>query len=207
MREVPFDPNATATTIARAFLLTLSDGARFGFTDCDRSLDVEGVSCRPMQGADSEARTGFDPDSGALRAVFDIDLSRDAILSGVLDGATLDEWRVDWTETDKAVHITRGRLGAIRVEGDGFEAEWLGQSTLLDRSTGRVFSRLCDAELGDARCGLSAEAGQTCARTFTACKAFGNALNFRGFPYILGDDVLQAGVHLTPTRNGGSRYV
>ena len=32
------------------------------------------------------------------------------------------------------------------------------------------------------------------------------ALNYRGFPYLLGDDVLQKGVHLTPTRNGGSRY-
>jgi hypothetical protein len=206
MRDVPFDQNSAATTLARAFILTLKNGETFGFTNCDQPLIVDGISCRPMQGAESEARSGFDPDSGALRAVFDLDLSKEDILGGFLDGALLDEWRVDWADMDKALHVTRGRLGAIQVEGDGFEVEWLGQSTLLDRSTGRVFSRLCDAEYGDARCGLSAEDGQSCARTFTACQAFGNEVNFRGFPYIVGDDVLQAGVHLTPTRNGGSRY-
>jgi len=83
----------------------------------------------------------------------------------------------------------------------------LGQATLLDRSTGRVFSRRCDAEYGDERCGLVAQDGESCERTLEACKGFGNTLNFRGFPYLLGDDVLQKGVHLTPRRTGGSRYV
>ena len=94
----------------------------------------------------------------------------------------------------------------MTLDGEGFEADWLGQATLLDRSTGRLFSRRCDAEYGDARCGLTVEPGQSCARTLEACRGFGNVLNYRGFPYLLGDDVLQAGVHLTPSRDGGSRY-
>ena len=206
MRELPFDTRATATTLARAFILVTAGGERHGFTDCDRALVVDGVACRPMDAADTERRTGFDADSGALRAVLDVDLSRDAILAGALDGATLEEWRVDWADPDRAVRLTVGRLGRISLSGEGFEADWLGLSTLLDRSTGRVFSRRCDAELGDPRCGLQAGEGERCARTFAACKARNNAANFRGFPYLLGDDALQAGVHLTPSRDGGSRY-
>ena len=194
------------TTLCRVFLLRLKDERVFGFSDHDRSFLFKGVATRPMQAADTEQRTGFDADSGALRSVFDVDVSRGDILAGVLDGATLEEHRVNWADPSQSVHITSGRLGQVSVTDDGFEADWLGLSTLLERSTGRVVSRWCDAEYGDARCGLVAEEGQSCARTMEACRGFGNVLNFRGFPYLLGDDVLQKGVHLTPTRDGGSRY-
>ena len=205
MREVPFE-SSTATTIARAFVLTLGDGTRHGFTDCDVALTVDGVACRPMAAADSEGRAGFDSDSGALRTVFDVDLTESAILDGALDGATLEEWRVDWRDPDKALRLHVGRIGGIQASGEGFEADWVGLASLLDRSTGRVFARRCDAAYGDARCGLVAQEGGSCARTLDACRAHGNVANYRGFPYILGDDVLQAGVHLTPSRDGGSRY-
>ncbi|MEL6687428.1 MAG: DUF2163 domain-containing protein [Pseudomonadota bacterium] len=194
------------TSLCRVFVLRLSDSRTFAFSDHDRTFLFEGVMTRPMQGADTEQRTGFDADSGALRAVFDVDLSRDDILSGILDGATLAEHRVNWADPSQSVHITTGRLGQVSVTDTGFEVDWLGLSTLLERSTGRVVSRRCDAEYGDARCGLTPEEGQSCARTLEACRGFDNVLNFRGFPYLLGDDVLQKGVHLTPTREGGSRY-
>ena len=206
MRELPFDASDGATTLARVFIITLATGERHGFTDHDRSLVFDGVACKPMRASDTEARTGFDADSGAVRTVFDLDLSRDAIAGGALDGAGLDEHRVDWTDPAKSVLVARGRIGTVTLDGEGFEADWLGQATLLDRSTGRLFSRRCDAEYGDARCGLTVEPGQSCARTLEACRGFGNVLNYRGFPYLLGDDVLQAGVHLTPSRDGGSRY-
>lgn len=195
------------TTLCRVFILSLADTRRFSFTDHDRPLPFDGLVAKPMDAAETEQRAGFDADSGALRSVFDIDISRENILDGVLDGATLAEHRVNWADTMQSVHLTTGRIGAVIVSGDGFEADWLGQASLLDRSTGRVFSRRCDAEYGDARCGLAVQAGQSCARTLEACKGFGNVLNFRGFPYLLGDDVLQKGVHLTPNRTGGSRYV
>lgn len=194
------------TTLCRLFVLTLADDRRFAFSDHDRPLAFDGLIAKPMDAAETEQRTGFDADSGALRSVFDIDISREAILGGALDGAALAEYRVNWADPSQSVHLTTGRIGSVAVDGDGFEADWLGLTTRLDRSTGRVFSRRCDAEYGDARCGLTAQNGQSCARTFEACKAFGNAVNFRGFPYLLGDDVLQKGVHLTPNRTGGSRY-
>ena len=210
MRDLPFAPDCQ--TLCRAFILTLTDSSRHGFTDHDRPLSVDGTPCKPMAAADTEQRAGFDSDSGALRTTFDIDLSPDAIRDGALDGARIDEFRVDWSAPYNYVLMTSGRLGEVSMgrDGEGFEADWLGRTTLLDRSTGRVFSRRCDAALGDARCGVDASSlapGTTCPRTLDACRdRFDNAVNFRGFPYLLGDDVLQAGVHLTPTRTGGSRY-
>ena len=195
------------TTLCRVFIITLSDARRFAFTDHDRPLDFDGLRAKPMIAAETEQRQGFDADSGALRTVFDLDVDRDQILAGVMDGATIAEHRVNWADPTQSVHLTTGRMGAISVTKDGFEADWLGLSTLLDRSTGRVFSRRCDAEYSDARCGLTAQSGQSCARTLEACKAFGNSLNFRGFPYLLGDDVLQSGLDQTASRSGGSRYV
>lgn len=195
------------TTLCRVFILSLSDQRRFAFTDHDRPLTFDGLSTKPMAPTQTEQRRSFDSDSGGLKTQFDLDLSREDILSGCLDHARLAEYRVNWSNPTQSVHITTGRIGNVSLTDYGFEADWLGLASLLDRSTGRVFSRRCDAEYGDSRCGLAAQPGQDCARTMDACKSFGNIENFRGFPYLLGDDVLQKGVHLTPSRQGGSRYV
>lgn len=210
MRELPQDfsqhLSSGTTTLCRLFLLTLSDGRQFAFSDHDCPFQFQGLETAPMIAAQTEQQGDFAADSGALKSVFHVELSRDDILAGALDGARLAEYRVNWSNPSQYVLITTGRLGSVSVQHDGFEADWLGLSTLLERSTGRVFSRRCDAEYGDERCGLTPQPGEGCARSFEACKAYGNTHNFRGFPYLLGDDVLQKGLHLTPARTGGSRY-
>jgi len=94
--------------------------------------------------------------------------------------------------------------------GDRFTVELSGQGAQLSRTQGRVFSRMCDARLGDARCGLSIDdfpSHTQCPRTFTACRdIFGNSVNFRGFPYLIGDDAMQSGPDGSPALDGGSRY-
>lgn len=210
MRDVPFEFSEGCSTLCRVFILTLHDESKFGFSDHDCAFEFDGVTCAPMEATDTESQLGFASDSGALRTLFDINLAAPDIRAGALDNARLDEYRVDWKQTSDFVHIARGRIGPVRYNETGFEADWLGLSTLLNRATGRVFARRCDAEFGDARCGLNAanfDAGTTCPRTLKACREqFSNAQNYRGFPYLVGDDVLQSGLHLTPTRDGGSRY-
>lgn len=210
MRDVPFEFSEGCSTLCRVFVLTLASGARFGFSDHDRVFEFDGLTCAPMDATDTESQLGFASDSGALRTLFAVDLTGPDIRGGALDDARLDEFRVDWKRPSDFVQIARGRIGPVRYNDAGFEADWLGLSTLLNRSTGRVFARRCDAEFGDERCGLNAANfpdGTTCPRTLTACRdQFSNTRNYRGFPYLVGDDVLQSGLHLTPTRDGGSRY-
>jgi len=46
-----------------------------------------------------------------------------------------------------------------------------------------------------------------CDRSFATCKAtFGNAANFRGFPYMIGSDAALAAVSSSTPLDGGSRY-
>ena len=126
-----------------------------------------------------------------------------------LDGARIESFRVNWTNTAEYVPMASGYVGDIRQQGGVYEAEWLGEASRLERSTGRVFARLCDAEFGDARCGLDPDdfpEGTACPRTFDACGQFGNRINFRGFPYLLGDDALIAAPQEGEVRDGGSRY-
>lgn len=202
-----------ATTTCLLWRLTLRDGTVIGLTDHDATLEIDGVTYSPRHGAESsviETRAGLAADSATVRTLLDLPgLSPQAIRDGALDDAKLAQFRYDW-RINSATLLSEGRIGDISQRGETFEAEWLGLASLLDRSTGRVFSRQCDAVFGDARCGLDKSDfadGTDCPRTFLACRdQFSNTANFRGFPYLIGDDALQADIRESDRRDGSSRY-
>jgi len=201
------------TTLCSLWKLELTSELTLFLTDHDDIILHDGYSYLPQQAADgtlTETRTGLSVDSGGLRTSLTLpNISAQDIRGGVLDGAQLSEFRHDWRSSETKL-ISKGRIGEISFSGDEITVEWLGQASLLDASTGRVFSRQCDASFGDARCGLDKVNfvdGTICPRTFAACRdQFANTVNFRGFPYLLGDDVLQAGVSESDIRDGSSRY-
>jgi hypothetical protein len=103
------------------------------------------------------------------------------------------------------VRLGVGRLGRIVRDGEGFVAELEGPMAALERVVGRTYGRLCDAVLGDARCGV-ASGGRTCDKRWETCVGvFGNGLNFRGFPDVPGDDFLTARPATGGRHDGGSR--
>jgi len=202
------------TTQCSLWRLALSNNTQLGFTDHDQDLLIEGLVYHASSGLNagmSEARLGFSSDSGAVQGVLTSDrITSLDISNGVYDSARIDHFRVNWLNTEQIVHVNSGHLGVIRRSGEAFEAEWVGRSSQLEHSTGRVFSSLCDAEFGDERCGVNAAnfpEGTICARTFSVCQStFSNIENFRGFPYLLGDDALQAAPEEGQVFDGGSRY-
>ncbi len=202
------------TTLAWVWKITRSDGAVLGFTNHDQNLVIDGINYEGSSGltpSEVDKRLGFSIDNGAVQGALTSDkISADDIASGLYEDAVIESFRVNWKDISQIVPITKGRLGSIRQKGEAFEAEWTGESVLLDRSVGRVFSKLCDAEFGDIRCGLDAgdfATGTICPRSFTACQdQFDNAINYRGFPYLLGDDALQAAPQIGERRDGSSRY-
>lgn len=204
-----------ATTLCSLWRLDLKDGTRIGLTEHDRALKFQDIIYAPLNSFDAsqtETRLGFSADSGALRLTFDLPgLNPQSLQSGILDEARLTHFRVNWDDTSQYVLMSVGRIGQVQARGDGFEADWLGLSTQLERSTGRIFSRQCDAEFGDRRCGLDASnfpENTLCPRTYDACRnQFSNTQNFRGFPYLLGDDALQASPQIGERRDGSSRYI
>ena len=145
-----------ATTMCRAWIITRTDGVTFGFTDHDKALTVEGVSCEAASSMDAtavESTTGLSVDNsqavGALSSVGITDLD---IETGKYDGAEVRHFLVNWRDPSQTILQFRGSLGEIRRGSGAFEAELRGLSEALNKPVGRAYLRQCDRVLGDAKC-------------------------------------------------------
>lgn len=162
MRTVPEPLRAKlasgVTTLAHAWRVTRRDGLVRGFTDHGCDLGVAGVTYRAATGFVAGAMdksADLAPDSCGAEGVLSDDAIADADLdAGLWDGARVDIWRVDWTDPALRVHTFAGRLGEVRRGAGGFIAELRSLQAACDAPFGRVFSRFCDANVGDARCGV-----------------------------------------------------
>lgn len=79
------------------------------------------------------------------------------IESGVLDGASVIVFLVDWTDPDDdQVIIRAGYLGAIQRDTDGrYKAEIRGLMQKLSQQIGQNYSEQCNVvRFGDVRCGF-----------------------------------------------------
>ncbi len=201
-------------TLCWVWRITLKNADILGFTDHDRPLMFEETLCAPQSGftpQSREQRLGLSVDESRIDGILDSDIiTAEAIKAGDFDHAKIDMFRVNWQTPSEYAAVSSGFLGDIQLRGNAFEVDILGQDALLERASGRVFSRMCDAEFGDSRCGVNPEVfpdGTACPRSFSACRdQFSNTLNFQGFPYLLGDDALLAGPVIGEVRDGSSRY-
>lgn len=276
-----------ATTLCWCWRLARRDGVVQGFTDHDRALTFDGVAYQAASGFTASAvqsSLGLSVDnltlSGALSAET---LNESDLAAGLYDNAEIALWRVNWSDVGQRVLMRKGWLGEVTRNGAAFQAEIRGLAQALNQPLGRVFGHLCDADLGDARCGLSitpvsgvvvtaadnrrftasgldghaagdftggrlvfttgANAGLAmevkrhaiagaivsielwqampravaagdgftvtpgCDKQFATCRTrFDNAVNFRGFPFMPGNDAVIAAPQAGRPMDGGSRY-
>ncbi len=147
---------AGATTLARCWRITRSDGVVQGFTDHDRDLGFGGVVYRASTGLDATAlqqTTGLSVDNAeATGALSDFSLTDTDIRAGRYDGAEVVIWLVNWNNPAERVMQFRGSLGEIRRAGGVFKAELRGLSEALNQPVGRAYHRDCSAVLGDSHC-------------------------------------------------------
>jgi uncharacterized phage protein (TIGR02218 family) len=266
-----------ATTLATCWRLTRVDGLVLGFTDHDLPLSFDGTIFAPTGGFDGSSATqklGPQVDTDEVVGILtSATITEDDILLGRYDGALVETFRVNWRDTGVRALVSRATIGEITREDGRFTAELRSGQQALNMVEGRLYQALCDARLGEARCGidlddpryrgpatvsairdryrivvtglsgfadgwfgfgtaawssgrrqglvdqiqthlrlggidifafgapigdwlavgdtLTATAG--CDKSFAACKAkFANAVNFRGFPHIPGNDVVLA---------------
>ena len=187
-----------AARLAHVWLLARRDGIRLGFTDHDRDLVHDGLVCRADSGwtaGAADSRLGFAPGGASASGGLDSAALAEAdILAGLYDGCGVACRRVDWSEPTLFVGLWAGTITRLKRDGEAFVAEIEGPLAALDRVTGRTFGRLCDANLGDGRCGVAESHpafGEGCDKRSSTCsEKFDNLLNFRGFPTIPGEDFL-----------------
>jgi len=162
MRNLPPDLQAAldsgATTLCWCWRITQRFGTSLGFTDHDRDLVFDGTTFEAASGfTASEIResVGLSVDNLDVEsALSSPHLSETALAAGDFDDAAVEIFRVDWTNPASRVLMRRGSIGEVRRTGSAFAAEVRGLAHYLQQTKGRVFQFACDAELGDARCGV-----------------------------------------------------
>lgn len=166
MRTIPEELAARletgATTLAHVWRIVRRDGATFAFTDHDQALVFDALTCEPMTGLSAgaiEKSLGLGVDTASIAGALSSEALSEADLArGLWDGARVDLFRVDWSAPALRVHLFAGRIGEVRRGVSAFEAELRGVQAALNTPVGRVFSRFCDADVGDGRCGVDIDA-------------------------------------------------
>ena len=146
------------TTLAWCWRLTRRDGTRLGFTDHDRDLAFDGTTFEAAAGftaSEIKDSVGLAVDNLSVEsALSSTHLSDHDLAAGLYDDARIEIWRVNWSATSQRVLMRAGSLGEVRRSGPAFSAEIRGLAHYLQQPQGRLYQYACDAQLGDARCGI-----------------------------------------------------
>ncbi|MBA4132087.1 MAG: beta-tubulin [Hyphomicrobium sp.] len=147
------------TTLCWCWRLTRRDGVKQGFTDHDRDLQFDATTFEAAAGFEaSEVREslGLAVDNLEITGALSSAALEDADLeAGLYDDAEVEIFRVNWTDVAQRVLMRSGTLGEVKRAGGAFSAEVRGLSHYLQQPKGRLFQYTCDADLGDARCGVA----------------------------------------------------
>lgn len=162
MRQIPAGLAAhlegDATTVCHCWRVTRRDGTVIGFTEHDRDLVVSGTVYLAASGfaaADSEAASGLSVDAGEVSGGFSADAIDEAdVLAGRYDGAKVETFVVNWQAPEQHMLLRVEEIGEVVRAGGAFRAELRRMTHRLGQVQGRVYSRRCDASLGDIRCGV-----------------------------------------------------
>lgn len=201
-----------ATTLATCWKITRADAAVFGLTDHDQKLSFGGTDYLPMlDGSETPSRLGAQVDTGEVIGVLRSDaIVEEDIAAGLFDGAEVETWRVNWRDVSQRALIRRATIGEIVREDGQFRAELRSGQQALNRMRGRVYSPLCDAVVGDARCGVSPahpDFALGCVRRLSTCRdRFDNVANFRGFPHIPSTDFVLKHPRSGDALDGGALF-
>lgn len=150
------------TTLCHVWRVGRRDGEAFSFTDHDCPLAFEDMIAEPLQGIGAgviEKSIDLGVDTASIEGALSSDaICEEDLARGLWDGARVDIYRVDWSAPEDRVHLFLGHVGEVKRGAQAFEAELRGLQASLNVPVGRVFARFCDADLGDARCGVGIEA-------------------------------------------------
>lgn len=145
-----------STTLCYCWRVERRDGEVFGFTDHDRSINVDGTVFIGSTGITTSRivrRLGMSVDNLELQGAIDDDaLTTVDIERGLYDGAKVDLYVANWSDPTQFDHLASGTFGNLGVGDEGFEVEFRSRSHKLNQPIGRVYQRTCNAKLGDARC-------------------------------------------------------
>lgn len=149
------------TTMATCFKVTRRDGTVLGFTTHTSDLVVDGVTyvADTSSYVPSNVKSGSDMsvDNVSLQALLDsVGITASDLNGGKYDYAQVEIFEVNYTDlTQGKLKLRTGTLGEVSTGIISFEAELRGLTQHLQQTIGRVYQKRCDADFGDARCGIN----------------------------------------------------
>ncbi len=150
-----------ATTLCNCWLIERTDGVKLGFTDHDLALEFDGQAYEPAHGLDGSetiAKLGAQVDTSEVAGILhSAAISEDDIVLGRYDGARVTTYRVNWRDVLVRETIRVDTIGEITREDGYFRAELRSQLQALNIARGRRYQSICDATVGDTRCGVDLE--------------------------------------------------
>jgi len=151
------------TTLATLWKVTRRDGQVYGFTDHPEPITHDGVTYEPSSSYDASAvRTlaELNVDDLEVHGLLASDgITAEDIEAGLWDGAAVQILEVNYADLTMGENVMRvGELGEAQREGLTYKVELRGLMQKLQNNIGRVVTPACDADFGDARCGIDLEA-------------------------------------------------
>jgi uncharacterized phage protein (TIGR02218 family) len=163
------------TQLCRLYKLTRKDGSIFCFTDHDTDIDTTphqdvftDGSASPLVGYIYEAAVGFLPTATENKSDLSVDnqeatafidsetIKETDIRFGVWDATAVEIRVCNWADLSMGeIRVRYGTLGNTTMKNGLVTFELLGLTNKLQILQGRTFGPRCDAELGDARCGIT----------------------------------------------------
>lgn len=150
---------------AKLYTLILRDASTYLFTNYQKNIIIPGVSPLEFKSSNAiddsaiESTTGGIAQNAELKISYTDNLTRDQMLSGLMDNATFMIELVDWLHPEAGtVVLMLGTLQRKSVNDVRF-GTWSvkGQLGELDGNLGEIYSQECRAVLGDARCTVDLE--------------------------------------------------
>lgn len=153
------------TSLCSCWKITRRDGLVFAFTDHDQDLQMEGDLYRASDGYDRTAlkgSAGLDTDHMNLMGLLsDEALSEKDLRAGLFDFAEIRFFLVNWQDLSQGIlPLRRGWLGEVIWREGYFDAELRGLSNAFKTHMGAVYTPECQADFGDAACGIDREASR-----------------------------------------------
>lgn len=166
------------TTYCTRWLLTLSDATVLGYTDHDQDITVGAQLYTAAIGyVPSAVQTSVElsPDNLDVAGIIsDSGISESDLLAGRFDYCEVEVAVVDYANLagGDVFPLVRGRLGRVSIASGEFQAELNSLAMQLQQNIGRIISPLCDADLGDTRCGYTLTTDSLTVTSFTDKRQF-----------------------------------
>ncbi len=157
-----------STTRCNMLLVSCSDGASYGFTDHDDDLSYDlteaalgSISYSASLGmilSDVSLSAGLDTDNFEVKVPIDETITLAALLGGRFNRAIVWLFQINWDDLSQGkAAIFKGNVSEVRIESGLAVFQIRSIIDRFNQSIGRLITPYCDADFGDARCGVTPE--------------------------------------------------